>query len=689
MAERRERSEGGLTSRATVSQAPKSKTGEIARPRPDTGTARLVRPNYLLPGTASVRKEMPAWRRLLAFFKDTWGGRLMLAALLCGGIERATAWSMPLPWKTGLVVLLLIYGRAPLLRVVRALFYRVRAKLMMAYVLTALVPLVLGILFTIVSWMILFMAFSTRLVANEFDRHEATLGAVATTALSVAGSGTASRADLDAAFSATLTQYANPAWVVVRGGVVLASRGEAPRTVPAWIEGDSFSGLVRHGDKMFLRAVARKGNAFAIVEVPYEVSLFATIENQSGIVVSSLSGTTQSRGSGVRVSRTASRARGRGPSMGASHTQFDWETGARATATITFNVNPPKLYESLTTGTERFSQLLLIALGTVATLFAFVYLVALVFGTALVRSITAAVHALSVGTLKLQRGDFSHRIIVRSKDQLGDLAQSFNSMSQGIEDLLEQQGEKERMEEDLRVARNIQMSLLPQDYIEVDGLKIAAVCLPANEMGGDYYDLLPLSDHRLGVLIADVSGKGTSAALYMAELKGLILSLSRNHDSPKELLTELNLILAPNLDRRSFVTMTYAIVDSRKRTLRVARAGHNPLIHFDGRTGLTQLLSPPGLALGFDSGNTFKAVIQELELPLVHGDTFLFFTDGISEAMNGNSDLFGEGRLAAILKEANALSSDDLKERILQEVRTFAAGESPHDDMTLVIVKVV
>ncbi len=311
------------------------------------------------------------------------------------------------------------------------------------------------------------------------------------------------------------------------------------------------------------------------------------------------------------------------------------------------------------------------------------------FGTALVRSITGSVHALSIGTMKLQRGDFSHRIIVHSKDQLGDLAQSFNSMSQGIEDLLEQQGEKERMEEDLRVARNIQMSLLPQEYVEVEGLKIAAVCLPANEMGGDYYDLLPLANHRLGVLIADVSGKGTSAALYMAELKGLILSLSRNHDSPKALLTELNEILAPNLDRRSFVTMTYAIIDSHKRTLRVARAGHNPLIHFDGRTGQTRLLSPPGLALGFDAGDTFKAVIQELEIPLVHGDTFLFFTDGISEAMNGASELFGEGRLAAILKEANALSSDDLKERILHEVRVFAAGESPHDDMTMVIVKVV
>lgn len=668
-----------------MSLAPRPSTGEIARPRPDTGTSRIARPNYLLPGTESIRREIPVWRRLFSFLKDTWGGRVMAACALYGVAESKLGLSLPVPWRTALFILLVIYGRAPLVRLTRALFYRVRAKLLMAYVLTALVPLVLGVIFIFVSWMILFLAFSTRLVSNEFERREGTLGAVATTALSVAGSGSASKADLDAAFATALTQHPSAAWVVMRDGVVLASRGSAPRAVPSWIEGDRFSGLVRDGETRVLRAVSRSGKSFAIVEIPYDASLFVKLDNESGIVVNLDTAGRAARGVRVGVTRQTSGSN----TFVATHDQYDWETGARSSIVIPFSVNPPRLYDSLTPGTERISQFLLFALIAVAVLFAFVYLVALLFGTALVRSITGAVHALSVGTTKLQRGDFSHRIIVRSKDQLGDLAQSFNSMSQGIEDLLEQQGEKERMEEDLRVARNIQMSLLPQEYVEIEGLKIAAVCLPANEMGGDYYDLLPLSNHRLGVLIADVSGKGTSAALYMAELKGLILSLSRNHGSPKDLLVELNEILAPNLDRRSFVTMTYAIIDSMKRTLHVARAGHNPLIHFDGRTGQTRLLSPPGLALGFDSGERFKSIIQEVEIPLVHGDTFLFFTDGISEAMNGSSELFGESRLADILKHASELSSDDLKERILHEVRTFAAGESPHDDMTLVIVKVV
>lgn len=664
----------------------KTKTGEMVRPRPDGVTSRVARPNYLLPGTGSAPREVSIGRRAASFIRNTWSGRAMAVSALCGVIEAATAVSIPLPWRTVLFILTIVHGRAPVVRFVRALFYRVRAKLLMAYVLTALVPLVLGVLFTFVSWMILFMAFSTRLVTNEFDRREATLGAVATTALSVAGSGTASASDLDAAFATALTESPSASWTVVRDGAVLASRGKAPRVVPAWMESDRFSGLVRDGESKFLRAVSRKGSAFAIVEIPYDDSIFAALESTSGIVVNLAPASPGGTRSRVRVYRQTSSSTS---TFVATHDQYDWETGARSSVLIPFSVNASRLYDSLTPGKERISQILLIALVAVAVLFAFVYLVALVFGTALVRSITTSVHALSVGTMKLQRGDFSHRIIVNSKDQLGDLALSFNSMSQGIEDLLEQQAEKERMEEDLRVARNIQMSLLPQEYVEVEGLKIAAVCLPANEMGGDYYDLLPLANHRLGVLIADVSGKGTSAALYMAELKGLILSLSRNHQSPKALLSELNEILAPNLDRRSFVTMTYAIIDSAKRTLRVARAGHNPLIHFDGRTGQTRLLSPPGLALGFDSGDMFRTVIQELEIPLVHGDAFLFFTDGISEAMNGSAELFGESRLAEILRNADTLSSDDLKDKILHEVRVFAAGESPHDDMTLVIVKVV
>ena len=201
---------------------------------------------------------------------------------------------------------------------------------------------------------------------------------------------------------------------------------------------------------------------------------------------------------------------------------------------------------------------------------------------ALAKSITGSVHELFRGTERVRQADFTHKIAIPADDQLGELAGSFNSMTASIEDLLRQAAEKKRLEEELRIAREIQMSLLPQGPLTMPGLSVTAMCVPAREVGGDYYDFLPLDEHRLGVLIADVSGKGTSAALYMAELKGLMLSLSEIHTSPRELLLSANRIIAANLDSRSFITMTYAVVDLDARTMTYARAGHTPLMFVPG-----------------------------------------------------------------------------------------------------------
>src|SRR5512134_1687415 len=336
-------------------------------------------------------------------------------------------------------------------------------------------------------------------------------------------------------------------------------------------------------------------------------------------------------------------------------------------------------------------EYLMYALGVLGLVFVVVYAVALGLGLVLARSITRGVHALSVGTQKLRQGDFTHQIRIRSRDQLGELAESFNLMSRGIRQLMQEQVEKERLEEELRIARQIQMSLLPaQGLATPAGVRIAALCLPAAEVGGDYYDLLPLGETRMGVLVADVSGKGTSAALYMAELKGLVLSLSRIYDSPAKLLGEANRILAANMDSRSFITMTYAVVDLTTRTMRYARAGHNPMIHLEAATGRTQILTPPGLGLGMDAGRRFEEILEEAEVPLRSGDIFLFFTDGLSEAMNSSSELFGERRLREIIEASGAEGRDEgqIKERILEAIRTFVGSAAQHDDMTMVILKV-
>jgi sigma-B regulation protein RsbU (phosphoserine phosphatase) len=376
----------------------------------------------------------------------------------------------------------------------------------------------------------------------------------------------------------------------------------------------------------------------------------------------------------------------------------DWNTGLTGALVATMQISVGEIYDRISSaqsliGRGTFGQGLLLLLMVIGILFLIIEFIALVTGLALARSITGSVHELFAGTERVRQGDFTHKIGITAKDQLGELAESFNSMTASIEDLLRQAAEKKRLEEELRIAHEIQMSLLPQGPLRMPGMAVTALCVPAREVGGDYYDFLPLDNHRVGVLIADVSGKGTSAALYMAELKGLVLSLSRIHTSPRDLLITANRIIAEHLDARSFITMTYAVVDMRARTMTYARAGHTPLIYLPGAEHSghrIRILTPDGMVLGLklDNGEMFERLLEEQTIPLRAGDLYLFFTDGISEAMNAGDDCFGEQRLATLVEEHAHLAADELRERVLREIKSFVGDAPQHDDMTMILLKV-
>lgn len=264
-------------------------------------------------------------------------------------------------------------------------------------------------------------------------------------------------------------------------------------------------------------------------------------------------------------------------------------------------------------------------------------------------------------------------------------------MTASVEGLLHQAAEKKRLENELRLARQIQMSLLPRDPTSVPGLSVTAVCRPAREVGGDYYDFIRLGERRLGLLVADVSGKGTSAALYMAELKGLMLSLGHTYESPRQLLIEANRILAGALDSRSFITMLYAVIDLEAGTLTYARAGHTPLIYAsqDGGRRVVRVLAPDGLVLGLHGFERhFAELLEEHQMAVRPGDVAVLFTDGVTEAMNEQDDMFGEARLARLLEDDAADSSDVLHERILRDVDAFVGTADQHDDMTMVLLRI-
>ena len=179
----------------------------------------------------------------------------------------------------------------------------------------------------------------------------------------------------------------------------------------------------------------------------------------------------------------------------------------------------------------------------------------------------------------------------------------------------------------------------------------------------------------------------------MAELKGIVLSLSQRHTSPRELLIEADRIISRHLDSRSFITVSYLLLDLRSRTMRYARAGHCPMIYMPGSYALSrapQLLTPDGLVLGLqlDEGRTFTELLEEVTLPLGPGDLFMLYTDGMSEAMNTAGDCFGDGRLADVVGANADLPADELRERILRDVDAFAGSAAQHDDMTMVLLRV-
>jgi len=232
------------------------------------------------------------------------------------------------------------------------------------------------------------------------------------------------------------------------------------------------------------------------------------------------------------------------------------------------------------------------------------------------------------------------------------------------------------------------MSFLPKSNPTSYKLDIASRCAPAREVGGDYYDFIELDKKRLAVAVGDVSGKGTQAAFYMTLTKGFLRALTKISQSPAEILSQVNKLFYENVDRGVFISLVFGIFDLERRVLRMARAGHNPLIVRKIHSKKVQLANPVGLALGLDGGGKFAKSIEEEKISFQAGDLFVFYTDGFPEAMNKAKEEFGEERLLKAVEQFANKTSDEILEGIFAEMKSFAGKAPQHDDMTLVVVKV-
>ena len=370
------------------------------------------------------------------------------------------------------------------------------------------------------------------------------------------------------------------------------------------------------------------------------------------------------------------------------------------TVAVTFGFAPIQLIQQAARGLEEplalndrpIGSSLFVVLVELALIFLLIECAALMLGIRLARSITRSVEALSRGTERVRSGNFGQQVQIRSRDQLGRLAASFNIMTAKIADDLDRVQRAAVLEQEMETARQAQALLLPPEgSVTVPGFSLAAVCRPATEVGGDYYDLIRLSPSRLGVVIADVAGTGARAAFYMAELKGLMQALSRAHHSPRQVLVEANRVLHDTLDSRTFITITYGVFDAAERTVTFARAGHSPVIRLRPNAGewpASDALAPDGLGVALDPGPVFDSVLKEQTEPLEPGETWLLYTDGVSEAMNAESDMFGEERLMRLLEDNAFAPPAELQQTVEDAVLRFTGAETQTDDLTMVLVRV-
>lgn len=279
---------------------------------------------------------------------------------------------------------------------------------------------------------------------------------------------------------------------------------------------------------------------------------------------------------------------------------------------------------------------------------------------------------------RLRQGDLARIAELQRKNQ--ELARAYRELKEAQAALVE----KERLEHELDLARKLQQSILPQTFPDFPGASCAAHSRPARQVGGDFYDVFPLPGKRLGMVMADVSDKGMSAALYMALTRSLIRAEARHYLSPREVLLSTNRLLMEMTQANMFVTVFYGVLKLGDQTLRYARAGHNYPLLFNPHSQDCQALTGQGVALGILE----QVELEEISVELGPDEVLVLYSDGITDANSSAGEFFGMERLGETIRAAGAASAQDVCDRIFERVDRFQAGAVQYDDMALLVVRI-
>jgi sigma-B regulation protein RsbU (phosphoserine phosphatase) len=339
---------------------------------------------------------------------------------------------------------------------------------------------------------------------------------------------------------------------------------------------------------------------------------------------------------------------------------------------------PRLLARQLFAGTSEYDTVLWIGLVAVASGLTTLYAVAVLVALYMIVGLSRAVNRLSRATGAVQRGEFAVRIPVRRRDQVGALQTSFNEMAAHLQDLVATAAQKEVLEKELAIARELQESLLPRDLPQGDGVEFATLFEPSAALGGDYFDILRLDQARLAVMIADVSGHGLSSGLRMAMLKAAFSILIEQEESPAAILRRLDTLVRGSAEERFFVTATLSLIDLAGGRVELWNAGHPPTYLL--RRGDAREIVLPGSPLGSLGQAYGHATIE-----LAAGDVLVWLSDGFIEATDSGGEPFGYERVLEALSGAGATILE-VRARLLSAVERHAAGQPADDDRTLVVM---
>ncbi|HEY6141487.1 MAG TPA: SpoIIE family protein phosphatase [Thermoanaerobaculia bacterium] len=480
---------------------------------------------------------------------------------------------------------------------------------------------------------------------------------------------------------------------------------ESGDTLPAWLKSTTFSGMAWREDVPLLiasRQVTRPGNTARTVAFvqPMDDEWIAQLEDHSGMSVRVGKSVKhrRTRSGGASVSIDVDNEKDTDDllfqSIGRKIVWFDtttiprWESGVEDSSheLVTVIVNPPQnlFHYYFGASADRYVGYLVRFIMGVTVALLLLYMVAALFAAALIFSITRAVNRIEKGTKAVERGDFSYRIGMKPRNQLGEMARSFDRMTESIGTLLTNVAEKERLQSEIEIAASIQRNLLPKEGPHFRGVSFSAHFEPTASIGGDYYDVFNLDKSHLAVAIGDVSGHGLSTGLVMAMVKAAITTLVEEGADETSLFHRLNDLVYRSTERRAFMTLAFTIFDLEHGRIRHTNAGHLYPYLLRGDGGAAPIaIEVPSLPLGVRSD--IRTHTEEVDLQ--EGDAVVYLSDGIVEAQDEDGEPFGFDKLEALLGAATDRSPSAIRDTILAAVARHSGSRPADDDRTVMVLR--